>query len=89
MAFHLCAIHEKDGTAVCAEVTVTLVEAGKQGGTGWYGTICATHLINLAAGQYYRLELDDGRVGEFRVRRNTFAGGEDRAVSIEGTRPLK
>ena len=89
MVFHRCTIHAQDGTALTGNVTVTLVEAAEEGGAKWHGTISTTHLTNLTAGQHYRLVLDDGRVGEFLVRRNTFAGGEDRAVAIHGTGPLK
>ena len=89
MAFHRCTIHAQDGTALTGAGTVALVEAAEEGDTKWHGTISTTHLTNLAAGQQYRLVLDDGRVGEFLVRRNTFAGGEDRAVAIHGTGPLK
>ena len=55
----------------------------------WYGTITVTHLTTLASGQTYRLVLDDGRSGAFRVRRNTFAGDVNRAVAIDGMEPLQ
>ncbi len=55
----------------------------------WYGTISVDHLANLVAGECYELIMDDGRKGRFRVNRNTFAGGSDRAVSFRGTGPLE
>ncbi len=89
MVFHRCAICEDDGTVVIQDVTVALEEP-PQGGTGaWYGTVTVTHLTTLVPGQRYQLVLDDGRAGEFLVRRSTFAGDTNRAVAIHGTGPLK
>lgn len=87
MAFHRCAICQDDGTVVIQDVTVALEET-QRGATGWYGTVTVTHLATLVPGQRYRLVLDDGRAGEFLVRRSTFAGETNRAVAIHGTGPL-
>lgn len=86
MAFHNCTVHKATGDVVATQVRVNVEEAG--GKEDWYGTISVTHLVALEAGQTYRLVLDDGRTGEFRVQRNTYAGGEDRAVSFRGLGPL-
>ena len=43
----------------------------------------------LTAGLTYRIVLDDGRAGTFRVRRNTFAGDVSRAVAADGVEPLR
>jgi hypothetical protein len=87
MAFYRCSICQDDGTPVVDHVTVTL-EVGSDD-EKWYGTITATHQADLSPGRRYRLTLEDGRVGEFVVRRNTFAGSTDRAIAINGTAPLK
>jgi hypothetical protein len=87
MAFHRCTIQE-DGTVVCTNVDVALEEVEDQETPRWYGTISASHQAGLTAGKRYVLILDDGRSGEFKVQRNTFAGGEDRAVAFRGTGPL-
>lgn len=89
MPFHRCVICHEDGSQVAKDVDVTLEEIERDGVVEWIGTITVTHLANLVAGQRYRLELDDGRTGEFFVRRNTFAGGMNRAVAIYGTGPLQ
>jgi len=86
MAFHNCSVRTADGVTVATEVRVN-VEDGT-GEDNWYGTISITHLVALEAGQTYQLVLGDGRTGEFCVQRNTFAGGEDRAVSFRGVGPL-
>ena len=86
MAFHNCTVKTADGGVVASEVRVNVEESG--GEDRWYGTISVTHLVALEAGQTYELVLGDGRTGEFRVQRNTFAGGEDRAVSFRGLGPL-
>ncbi len=88
MPFYRCEICHEDGSIVAKDVTVSIEETTRGGSRVWYGTITVTHVSNLAAGQRYRLTLADGRTGEFRVRRNTFAGGVDRAVAIDGTGPL-
>lgn len=88
MAFHRCAICLEDGSVVAERVNITLEETEERGGPTWYGTISVTHVTNLPAGQRFRIRLDDGRTGEFVVRRNTYAGGADRAVAIRGTGPL-
>jgi hypothetical protein len=85
MAFYQCGICLTDGSPVAERVTVSIEETDRDGGRSWYGTVTAGHLTNLSAGKTYRITLDDGRTGEFVVRRNTFAGGENRAVSIHGT----
>lgn len=89
MAFHNCAIHTEDGTIVARDVKVNIEEANRGGVAEWYGTISVTHLTSLEAGRCYRMVLDDGRTGEFVVRRNTFAGGQDRAVAFRGSGPLE
>lgn len=86
MAFHRCSIHQEDGTMLEQNVDVAIEETTRDG--EWYGTITVRHLIGLVAGQRYRLTLDDGRTGEFVVRRNTVAGGDNRAVAVRGTGPL-
>lgn len=88
MAFHLCSICQEDGSVLVKSVEVAVEETEEGGGRTWYGTITATHLTALTAGQRYRLVLDDGRSGEFLVRRTTFAGGVNWAVSIHGTGAL-
>ena len=88
MAFYRCSICREDGTPVAERVTVTLEETDRDVDK-WYGTITATHLAELSPGRKYRLTLEDGRVGEFVVRRNTMAGSTDRAIAINGTAPLK
>lgn len=88
MAFYRCEICQEDGSPVAKDVTVSIEETTREGAKAWYGTITVTHLSSLMSGQRYRLILADGRSGEFTVRRNTFAGGTDRAVSIDGTGPL-
>ncbi len=89
MPFYRCAICQENGSPVAEDITVTLEETEYEGVTRWHGTITATHVTSLVAGQRYRLTLDDGRTGEFLVRRNTFAGDTNRAVSIKGTGALK
>ena len=89
MPFHRCAIHAENGSLLAKDVDVALEELPGDAGTEWHATITVTHLTTLAAGQRYRLVLDDGRTGEFLVRRNTFAGGLNRAVAIHGMGPLK
>lgn len=81
MAFYQCTICLEDGTEIATAVRVSIESAG---GNDWYGTITASQLTGLSAGRQYRLILGDGRVGSFRVKRNTVAGGEDRAISITG-----
>ncbi|HEX9632325.1 MAG TPA: hypothetical protein VGA02_07645 [Gemmatimonadales bacterium] len=88
MPFYRCEICQADGTTVARDVMVTIDETTRSGGHEWYGTITISHLNALAAGQAYRITLADGRTGEFTVRRNTLAGGTDRAVAIHGTSPL-
>ncbi len=89
MPFYLCAICEDDGSPVAEKITVVIEETGGGDVSGWHGTITGTHQASLAAGQKYRLALDDGRTGDFLVRRNTPAGGVNRAVAIRGMGPLK
>ena len=89
MPFHRAAISQEDGSVVAQDVDVALEETNRDGVLGWYATITVKHVISLASGQRYRLVLDDGRSGEFVVRRNTFAGGVNRAVAIVGTGPLQ
>jgi hypothetical protein len=87
--FHRCEIRDADGHVVASEVRVALEERDAATGAGWYGTITVTHLATLVSGQSYRLVLDDGRSGEFRVRRNTFAGDVNRAVAVDGVGSLR
>lgn len=89
MPFHRCAINKDDGSTLAASVDVMIEELERPGGSEWHGTISTTHLVTLEAGQRYKLVLDDGRSGEFMVRRNTFAGGTNRAVAIQGMGPLR
>lgn len=88
MPFYRCTICQDDGTEVCKDVTVTIETTDSNGHSEWYGTITVRHVDALEAGKRYRLVLEDGRSGEFLVRRNTFAGGESRAVAIRGTGAL-
>lgn len=88
MAFHRCAIHDESGTVMARDVAVSIEETTRAGAPSWYATITATDVAGLTAGQRYRIILDDGRTGEFRVRRNTVAGESGRAVAIDGTGPL-
>jgi len=89
MPFHRCAICLQDGSVVAKDVDVSIDEVNRHGVDEWFGTITVTHLASLSAGQRYRLVLDDGRSGEFLVRRNTFAGGVTRAVAIQGMGALR
>jgi len=91
MAFHRCTIHDATGTLVCENVSLTLEEAERSGAVEWYGTVSVSHTTPLMPGSTYRIVLDNGRTGEFEVRRNTMAGGErgtERAVAICGTGKL-
>ncbi len=89
MPFYKCTICQEDGSPVAKDVTVVMEQVEHDGANEWYGTITGTHQASLAAGQKYRLALDDGRTGDFLVRRNTPAGGVNRAVAIRGMGPLK
>ncbi len=89
MPFHRCAICLDDGSVVATDLQVALEESDRDGLPQWYGTITLTHVMTLSAGQKYRLMLDDGRTGEFLVRRNTSAGDTSRAVAIHGMGPLR
>ena len=86
MAFHNCTVQSADGEVVATDLCVNVEESGGDG--NWYGTISVTHVVTLEAGHTYRLVLGDGRTGEFCVQRNTFVGGEDRAVSFRGVGSL-
>jgi hypothetical protein len=86
MPFFRCTICQEDGSLIAQDVTVMLAETKRD---EWYGTITATDLISLGSGQPYLLRLDDGRKGEFLVRRNTSAGEIERAIAIRGTGPLE
>lgn len=77
-----------DGSTLAKDVDVNVVEMQRDG-SEWHGTMTITHLAGLEAGRRYRIVLDDGRSAEFMVRRNTFAGGTDRAVAIQGMGPLR
>lgn len=89
MAFHRCEICRDDESPVAKEVTVAIEETESEGVAEWYGTLKGAGLGDLVAGQRYRITLDDGRTGEFLVRRNTYAGETNRAVAIHGTGPLR
>jgi hypothetical protein len=89
MPFHRCGIRKEDGSTLAEAVDVMLEEVERNGVAEWHGTMTITHLTGLESGQRYRLVLDDGRTGEFMVRRNTFAGGTNRAVAIQGLGPLR
>jgi len=89
MPFHRCTIHKDDGTTLATAVDVNVVEVQRGDGSEWHGTMTIPHLAGLESGRRYRLVLDDGRQSEFMVRRNTFAGGTDRAVAIQGMGPLR
>ena len=89
MPFHHCEIRRADGQTMAQGVDVMVEELDRGDGTAWHGTMTITHLTGLEAGQRYQLVLDDGRAGEFMVRRNTFAGGMNRAVAIQGIGPLR
>ena len=88
MPFYSCRICQPDGSALAENVRVSIEAREPTDTAEWYGTLTITHLTQLDAGRRYRLVLDDGRTGEFVVRRNTFAGGVDRAVAIVGAGPL-
>ncbi|MFQ6045504.1 MAG: hypothetical protein ACE5PT_03965 [Gemmatimonadales bacterium] len=89
MAFHRCEICREDAIPVAKDVTVAIEEMESGGVAGWYGTLKGAGLGDLVAGERYRITLDDGRTGEFLVRRNTYAGETSRAVAIHGTGPLR
>ena len=89
MAFHHCTISLEDGSVVAGDVQLALEETDPDGRQEWYGTITATGEMMLAAGQRYRLTLDDRRSGAFLVRRNTSAGDTGRAIAIHGMGPLE
>jgi hypothetical protein len=80
MPFHSCTVYREDGTLVVEHVRVNVEEMAG----GWRGTLSVSHLAEVVAGERYRMVLDDGRAGVFTVRRNTYAGGADRAVSCDG-----
>jgi hypothetical protein len=89
MAFFTGTIFKEDGSVCCAKVMVALEpEESEQQGT-WYGTVSAAVGIDMVAGTKYRLVLSDGRAAQCMVRRNTSAGPQDRAISIQGLGPLK
>lgn len=89
MAFYRCEICGEDRVVVARDVMVTLEETERDGERSWYGTITVTAPSELTAGHKYGLTLEDGRVGEFVVRRNTRAGDTDRAVAIHGIGALE
>jgi hypothetical protein len=89
MPFYSASIYKEDGSVCCQGVMVALERMERDGAADWFGTISATEGMELMAGQKYRLVLTDGRSGEFMVRRNTSAGGQERAVSLQGMGPLK
>lgn len=86
MPFYQCVISSEDGAHIAENVRV-VIENG-DADDRWYGTITATQLTALVAGQTYRIVLGDGRRGAFRVKRNTVAGDVERAIAITGTGPL-
>ncbi|MGD2134580.1 MAG: hypothetical protein PVF27_00395 [Gemmatimonadales bacterium] len=88
MAFYRCRICTEDGDELCEDVTVTIETVDRDGEPQWYGTLSMTRRVPLETGQRYRLELEDGRSGQFAVRRSTFAGGDTQAIAIVGVSPL-
>ncbi len=86
MPFFRCTICQEDGNPIARDVTVMLAETKRD---DWYGTITVAHLSSLVAGERYILQLEDGRTGEFLVRRNTVAGESERAIAIRGAGPLE
>lgn len=89
MPFFQGSIYQPDGRVCCEGVMVSLEQTERAGAREWYGTVSAKATMDLVAGQRYRLVLADGRGADFMVRRNTSAGGQDRAVAIQGLGPLK
>lgn len=89
MPFHRCSIRKEDGSTLADAIDVMIEEMERAGGPEWHGTMTTKHLVTLEPGHRYTLVLDDGRTGEFMVRRNTFAGGTNRAVAIQGMGPLR
>ena len=65
------------------------LEVGEGDTAAWRATLTITHTTSIVSGTTYVVVLDDGRTGEFRVRRNTFAGDVNRAVAIDGVGPLR
>jgi hypothetical protein len=88
MPFYRCEICHDDGRVVARHVMVSLETREQDDPAAWYGSISTQALTSLAAGERYRLVLEDGRSGVFVVRRNTTAGGDDRAIAIVGAGPL-
>jgi hypothetical protein len=89
MPFYSASIYKEDGSVCCQGVMISLERMDRDGAADWFGTVSAKEGMDLVAGHKYRLVLTDGRSGEFMVRRNTSAGGQDRAVSLQGMGPLK
>jgi len=89
MPFYSASIYKEDGSVCCQGVMVSLEGMDRDGAADWFGTISAREGMELLAGQKYRLVLTDGRSGQFMVRRNTSAGGQERAVSLQGMGPLQ
>ena len=87
MPFYSASIYKEDGSVCCEGVMVSL-DRMEGDAHAWFGTVSAKEGMELMAGHKYRLVLTDGRSGEFMVRRNTSAGGQDRAVSLQGMGPL-
>lgn len=87
--FHTCEICDADGKVLANGIRLALDEEDRGSGPPWFGTLTVTHHTLLTAGQTYRIVLDDGRAGSFRVRRNTFAGDASRAVAADGVEPLR
>ncbi|HXV86489.1 MAG TPA: hypothetical protein VD793_07305 [Gemmatimonadales bacterium] len=88
MVVHHCEVLDQDGNVLSRQGRIHLEEDRRAGEEDWHGTLSATDLQQLLAGQFYRVVLDDGRAGEFFVRRNTTAGQELRAVACHGRGPL-
>jgi hypothetical protein len=88
--FHRCEIRDRDDGHVLARDVTCALEVGEAGETPpWSATLTITHTTNLVSGATYLLILDDGRAGECRVRRNTFAGDMNRAVAVDGMGALR
>lgn len=88
MPFYRCTVRGSDDAVMADDVMVSLEMGQGNGAGGWFGSISAEALTSLEAGQRYRLVLEDGRSGEFVVRRNTTAGGANRAIAIVGSGSL-
>lgn len=88
MAFYRGSIIRADGSPCAEGVMITLDPADLDRKGEWRATVSSPQEVDLVAGQRYRLVLEDGRSGDFIVRRNTTAGGTSRAIAIYGVGAL-